>query len=117
MKKRWSDSVFWQWTLHGLIGFGWAFAGASIIWLGASVYVAYLVGFWSAFVSVTMKEATDQTVYEALKGLGDDHGHLHVGGKKIHEHLDWHGWDWLDFAQHIVGGFIGAWVPIAIWYL
>ena len=98
--------------IHVAIGFGWAFAGTSIIWMGAGVPVALLVGFWSSLVSASMKEATDETVYLALLDMGAEHQ-----GGLLHEHLNWHGWSWKDFMQHAVGGFVAPWVHIWIWYL
>ncbi len=119
MKKKWSDSKFWQWTLHAAIGFAWSFAGASIIWLGAGVFVSWLVGFWSSLVSAAMKEGTDQTVYDALQNLDNASAglHGHAPGKEVCERLGWKGFDWFDFLQHAVGGFFGAWAHIAIWAL
>ena len=116
MKKKWSDLKVWQWIIHVAIGAAWAFAGTSIIWLGASVPVALLVGLWSALVGATMKEATDQTVYDSLQEL---HAHESMttwrGIPHICETLGWKGWDWKDYLQHVVGGFIAPWVHIWIW--
>lgn len=112
MKKKWSDRKVWQWIIHSGIGFGWSFAGASIIWLGSGIIAALIAGFFTAVAGATMKEATDQTVYETLQDLlGTKHGHDFCA------HLDWHGWDWMDYLQHVVGGFIGPWVSVLLWSL
>jgi hypothetical protein len=108
--KKWSDRKLWQWVIHVAIGFAWSFAGTTIIWMGAGVWVSALVGFWSSLVSASMKEATDQTVFDTLQGMGAEHQ-----GGMLCEHLHWHGWSWKDYAQHAIGGFAAPWVHIAIW--
>lgn len=117
-KKKWSDRKLWQWVIHVAIGFGWSFAGTGIIWMDAGVFVAFLVGFWSSLVSATMKEATDETVYNRLQGLREMESMTTWRGiRHICETLGWHGWSWKDFMQHAVGGFIAPWVHIWIWYI
>lgn len=110
MKKKWSDRKVWQWIIHGAIGFVWSFIGSSIIWFGAGVFMSFIVGFLVSVASATMKEATDQTVYDTLQDLlGTKHGH------DFCHHLDWHGWSWKDYLQHVVGGFIAPWFNIWLW--
>lgn len=115
---KWSDTKLGQWGSHGAIGFGWACMFANIVWLGTPSIVAWVVGFSVSLVSATMKEGTDETVYQELLGLEGRHIEGdHVNAKAMCRKLDWHGWDWKDFLQHAVGGFIGATVPVVLFLI
>lgn len=103
---RWADKN--QWLVHGVISGAWAFVGAQVLWLGSPVFAAFVSAFYAGVVGATMKEATDQTVYDALQ----------LGGsfEDVCDYLGWHGWDWMDWTQHVVGAFIGAWAGIAFYF-
>lgn len=111
-KKKWSDRKVWQWLIHASIGGGWAFIGASIVWLGASAPLALLVGFYAAVVGGVMKEGTDQSVSNEIRRLDV----FFVRAPDI-MNLQWNGWDWLDFAQHVAGGIVGALASVLLWWV
>ena len=111
-----------QWLVHASISGAWAFVGAQVMWLGSPVFAGFLSAFYAGVVGATMKEATDQTVYDALWIAARSHDHNKTLGAAGHleslcDHLNWHGWDWLDWAQHVTGAFLGAWAGIAFYFM